>query len=74
LLVPQFVLAEVVLSFLGLGVAEPIPSWGNMLSALQQYAVLVSYWWMLIPGLMLVPVFLGYLLLASTLQQGRVAG
>jgi peptide/nickel transport system permease protein len=61
------------LSFLGLGVAEPTPSWGNMLSTLQQYAVLVSYWWMLIPGLMLVPVFWGYLLLASTLQQGRVA-
>jgi peptide/nickel transport system permease protein len=74
LLVPQFVLAEVVLSFLGLGVGEPTPSWGNMLSTLQQYAVLVSYWWMLIPGLMLLPVFLGYLLLANTLQQGRVAG
>jgi peptide/nickel transport system permease protein len=74
LLVPQFVLAEVVLSFLGLGVAEPTPSWGNMLSTLQQYAVLVSYWWMLLPGVMLVPVFLGYLLLANTLQQGRVAG
>jgi peptide/nickel transport system permease protein len=74
LLVPQFVLAEVVLSFLGLGVGEPTPSWGNMLTTLQQYAVLVSYWWMLIPGLMLVPVFLGYLLLANALQQGRVAG
>src|SRR5690242_21836901 len=27
LLVPQFILAEVTLSFLGLGVGEPIPSW-----------------------------------------------
>jgi peptide/nickel transport system permease protein len=75
LLIPQYVLAEVTLSFLGLGVGEPTPSWGNMLSTLQQYSVLVSYWWMLIPGLVLVPVFCGYLLLASELQPGRkVAG
>jgi peptide/nickel transport system permease protein len=73
LLVPQYVLAEVTLSFLGLGVAEPAPSWGNMLSTLQQYSILVSYWWMLLPGLMLVPVFCGYLLLASELQPGRKA-
>ena len=70
LLIPQYILAEVVLSFLGLGVGEPTPSWGNMLSALHQYSVLVSYWWMLLPALMLVPLFLGYLLLASGLQIG----
>jgi peptide/nickel transport system permease protein len=68
LLVPQYVLAEVVLSFLGLGVGEPTPSWGNMLAKLQDYAVLVSYSWILIPGLMLIPVFLGYFLLASELS------
>jgi peptide/nickel transport system permease protein len=73
LLIPQYVLAEVVLSFLGLGVGEPTPSWGNMLSALHQYAVLVSYWWMLMPGLLLVPVFLTYSLLAGYLHPGRVA-
>src|SRR5258707_13534918 len=33
LLVPQYILAEVTLSFLGLGVSEPEPSWGTMLSA-----------------------------------------
>lgn len=69
LLVPQYLLAEVVLSFLGLGVAEPTPSWGNMLSALQQYSVLTSYWWMLMPGLALIPVLLGYVLLASDLSE-----
>jgi peptide/nickel transport system permease protein len=72
LLIPQYVLAEVVLSFLGLGVGEPAASWGNMLSTLQNYAVLVSYWWISIPGLFLIPVFLGYLLLASNLS-GRAA-
>ena len=69
ILVPQFVLAEMTLSFLGLGVPEPIPSWGNLLSSLQQYSVLVSYWWMYLPALMMVPFFLGYLGLASKLQE-----
>jgi peptide/nickel transport system permease protein len=68
LLIPQYILAEVTLSFLGLGVGEPVPSWGNMLASLQQYHVMVSYWWMLLPGVALVPVFLGYVLLANTLQ------
>ena len=30
LLVPQYVIAEVTLSFLGLGLSEPLPSWGNL--------------------------------------------
>jgi peptide/nickel transport system permease protein len=69
ILVPQFVLAEVTLSFLGLGVPEPMPSWGNMLASLQHYNVLVSYWWMYLPALAMVPFFLGYLALASLLQE-----
>jgi peptide/nickel transport system permease protein len=68
ILVPQFVLAEMTLSFLGLGVPEPVPSWGNMLAGLQHYNVLVSYWWMYLPALAMVPFFLGYLVLASLLQ------
>jgi peptide/nickel transport system permease protein len=69
ILVPQYVLAEMTLSFLGLGVPEPVPSWGNLLSNLQQYSVLVSYWWMYLPALAMVPFFLGYLGLASSLQE-----
>ena len=69
ILVPQFVLAEMTLSFLGLGVPEPMSSWGNLLASLQQYSVLVSYWWMYLPALAMVPFFLGYLGLASALQQ-----
>jgi peptide/nickel transport system permease protein len=70
ILVPQFVLAEMTLSFLGLGVPEPVPSWGNMLASLQHYNVLVSYWWMYLPAVAMVPFFLGYLVLASLLQGG----
>ncbi|MFB3826840.1 MAG: ABC transporter permease [Bryobacteraceae bacterium] len=71
LLAPRYVLAEVTLSFLGLGVGEPAPSWGNMLAGAQQYAVLVSYWWMLLPGVALVPVFTGYFVLANSLLDGE---
>ena len=73
ILVPQFVLAEMTLSFLGLGVPEPVPSWGNMLASLQHYNVLVSYWWMYLPALAMVPFFLGYLVLASLLQESSGA-
>ena len=69
LLVPVYILAEVTLSFLGLGVAEPLPSWGNLLASLQQYYVLRSYWWMFLPGLTLVPVFLAYFSLAGAVQE-----
>jgi len=69
LLIPQYVLAEVTLSFLGLGVGEPVPSWGTMLAALQQYHVLVSCWWMFFPGLVLIPVFLSYGRLSTVLQE-----
>ena len=73
LLVPQYVLAEVTLSFLGLGVGEPVPSWGNMLAALAQYHVLASYWWMLLPAVAMVPVFLGYLSIAGAVLEAHEA-
>jgi peptide/nickel transport system permease protein len=69
LLIPQYVLAEVTLSFLGLGVGEPMASWGTLLSALQQYYVLVSYWWMFLPALFLVPLFLAFYAVADALQE-----
>ncbi len=69
LLIPQYVLAEVTLTFLGLGVGEPMPSWGALLSSLQQYYVLSSYWWMFLPALFLVPLFLVFYTAADALQE-----
>lgn len=69
LLIPQYILAEVTLTFLGLGVDEPMPSWGSLLSSLQQYAVLTSYWWMFLPALLLMPLFLAYYSAADALQE-----
>ena len=73
LLVPQYILAEVTLSFFGLGVGEPVPSWGNMLTSLQRYSVLSSYWWMFLPGFALVPVFLLYYSVADALHRRSAA-
>ena len=69
ILVPQYVLAEMTLSFLGLGVPEPVASWGNLLANLQQYSVLMSYWWMYLPALAVAPFFMAYLGLAAALQE-----
>lgn len=69
LLAPQFILAEVTLSFFGLGVGEPVPSWGNMLASLQRYHVVSSYWWMFLPGIAMVPVFWLYHSLADALHR-----
>ncbi len=74
ILIPQYIMGEVTLSFLGLGVGEPAPSWGNMLAALQRYYVLASYWWMCIPGLILIPVFLAYYVLANAVHEQLQVG
>jgi peptide/nickel transport system permease protein len=68
LLVPRYIAAEVTLSFFGLGVNEPVASWGNMLSTLQQYRVLVSYEWLLAPAAALVVTSVIYSLLADALH------
>jgi peptide/nickel transport system permease protein len=73
ILVPQFVTAEATLSFLGLGMTEPIPSWGNMLSAFQHFQVMSSYWWMVSPVVALVLVSASYFALANALDRRRIA-
>ena len=67
ILIPQYILAEVTLSFLGLGVGEPAPSWGNMLAEARQYHALILHPWLLAPGIAAIPVLLGYLILADAL-------
>lgn len=51
--VPGFILGEVFLSFLGVGIQEPTASWGNMLTAAQSVRVLVSFPWILAPGFLI---------------------
>lgn len=54
LIVAQGILMEAGLSFLGLGVKQPQPSWGNVLSAAQSMRVLQYEWWLWIPAGLLV--------------------
>lgn len=48
--VPYYILGEVVLSFLGVGIQEPQASWGNMLSAAENVQYLQNYPWLLAPS------------------------
>jgi peptide/nickel transport system permease protein len=48
-----FIVAEAALSFLGFGIQDPIPTWGNMLAATQQF-MFDRPWLPLLPGLPIV--------------------
>ena len=60
ILIPGYMLAEVALSFLGLGISPPTPTWGSLLAQLKNYYVLATSWWMLAPLVALLAVLLSY--------------
>jgi peptide/nickel transport system permease protein len=79
LLVPTAIVFEATLSFLGLGVAPPTPTWGGMLSdSLAFYQV--AWWFPLFPGLALLATTLAFNLLGDSVRDaldptgGRAAG
>ena len=47
--VASAILTEAGLSYLGLGVLPPAPSWGNMLNGAQSVRILESLWWLWLP-------------------------
>ena len=64
LLIPTAIVFEATLSFLGLGVVPPTPTWGNMLAdSLQFYQV--AWWFVLFPGLALLVTTLAFNLLGD---------
>ncbi len=50
LLLPSAMLLEASLSFLGLGVSEPTPSWGTLLAGASSISALAAAPWVLAPG------------------------
>ena len=65
--IPTAIIAEAVLSFLGLGVQPPTPSWGTMLNAAQQFleqAPWMAYW----PGLAIFTLALSFNLAGDGLR------
>jgi len=61
------ILVESSLSFLGLGVQPPIPSWGSILTAGKDN-IEIAWWLSLFPGLAILITVLGYNLLGEGLQ------
>jgi peptide/nickel transport system permease protein len=54
--IPLFILSEANLGLLGLGVSEPLPSWGAMLRELENYSAVLQNPWILAPVILLVAV------------------
>ncbi len=54
LAVPGFIIAESVLSLIGLGIQSKDPSWGNLLSSATNASILVLQPWLIIPPALLI--------------------
>ena len=52
--IPSFIVAESVLSLIGLGIQQPDPSWGNMLSLATNASILVLQPWLIWPPALLI--------------------
>jgi len=52
--VPVFILTEANLGILGLGVAEPMPSWGSLLRELESFSTLSAQPWQFVPLILFV--------------------
>jgi ABC-type dipeptide/oligopeptide/nickel transport system permease subunit len=65
--IPTAIIAEAILSFLGLGVQPPRPSWGTMLNAAQQFLESAPWmaWW---PGLAIFTLTLSFNLAGDGLR------
>jgi peptide/nickel transport system permease protein len=70
LLIPAAIVFEATLSFLGLGVVPPTPSWGNMLAESLNY-YRVAWWFVLVPGVALLVTTLAFNLLGDSIR-GRL--
>lgn len=62
------ILIETGLSYLGLGVQPPTPSWGNLLRSAQTY-IRIAPWYVLSPGAFVFATVLGFNLLGDRLRE-----
>ncbi|RLJ70986.1 peptide/nickel transport system permease protein [Hydrogenivirga caldilitoris] len=69
--IPAYILGEAALSLLGLGIQEPEPSWGNMLSEVRNTNILSSFPWMLSPGMAIFLTILAFNILGDNLIKKR---
>lgn len=69
LAVPSFIGAEAVLSLIGLGIQQPDPSWGNMLSLATNASILILQPWLIWPpAIVIILTVLSFNLLGDALR------
>jgi len=67
--IPVFILSEANLGILGLGVAEPLPSWGSLLKELEGLVSVGDEPWKFVPLILLVAVVMSFQFLLSGQDQ-----
>jgi peptide/nickel transport system permease protein len=68
LAIPNMILAESALSFLGLGIQPPLTSWGALLQEAQRVSVVLQKPWLLLPGIFIVVTVLAFNFLGDGLR------
>ncbi len=68
LTIPGIILAEAFLSFLGIGIQEPLTSWGLLMRHAQNLQSLGQYPWMLTPVIFIIGAVLGFNFLGDGLR------
>ncbi len=66
--IPGYILAESALSFLGLGIQEPVVSWGMLLSEALSITQLKFHAWVLIPGFFIFITIFSFNILGDALR------
>ena len=65
---PYMVLSETALSFIGLGLKEPVNSLGVLLQAVTNADVLLNYQWHFIPALFFIALVLAFVFVGDGLR------
>ena len=68
LAIPEMILGETALSFLGLGLQPPVMSWGVLLQDAQNLRTMAFYPWLLIPALFIIATVLSFNFLGDGLR------
>ncbi len=68
LAVPNMIMGETGLSFLGLGLRPPVVSWGVLLQQAQSFSAVVMYPWLLLPAALVVVTVLAFNFLGDGLR------
>ena len=66
--IPGMILGESSISFLGLGIKEPMTSWGLLLKQAQSLSELESHPWLMIPGIFIMIAVLSYNFVGDALR------